>query len=171
MSDTNVRRAIEQISAVIAARPEKARARNAPATAQIVGGLQCRISGPHGESLTTDMPPAMGGNASGPSPGWLLRGALASCTATVIAMRAARLGVVLNALEVTVESESDNRGMLGLDESVSAGLEAVRTRVKIGAPEATPEQLRAIVKWADAHSPVGCTLRNAPAYSLEIDVV
>lgn len=170
MSDTSVRHAIEQIGALIATQPEKARARNAQATAQLADGLQCRISGPHGESLTTDMPPAMGGNASGPNPGWLLRAALASCTATVIAMRAAKLGVVLGTLEVTVESESDNRGILGLDESVSAGLSAVRTRVKIGAPEATPEQLRAIVKWADAHSPVGCTLRNSPAYSLEIDI-
>lgn len=170
MSSTTVRDAIEGLGAVISAQPEKARAKNAPATARIVEGLQCRISGPHGESLTTDMPPAMGGNASGPNPGWLLRSALASCTATVIAMRAATLGVALSTIEVTVESESDSRGILGLDESVSAGLGSVRTRVKIEAPEATPEQLREIVTWADAHSPVGCTLRQSPAYSLEIDV-
>lgn len=170
MSSTTVRDAIEGLGAVISAQPEKARAKNAPATARIVEGLQCRISGPHGESLTTDMPPAMGGNASGPNPGWLLRSALASCTATVIAMRAATLGVALSTIEVTVESESDSRGILGLDESVSAGLGSVRTRVKIEAPESTPEQLREIVTWADAHSPVGCTLRQSPAYSLEIDV-
>ena len=145
MSDTSVRHAIEQISAVIAAQPEKARARSAPATAHFVDGLQCRISGPHGESLTTDMPPAMGGNASGPNPGWLLRGALASCTATVIAMRAAKLGVVLNTLEVTVESESDNRGILA-----STACQRVRQCGPVDrAPEATPEQLRN-VKWADA---------------------
>lgn len=171
MSNTSVRNAIEGLGAALLAQPEKARAKNAPATARIVEGLQCRISGPHGELLTTDMPPAMGGNASGPNPGWLLRSALASCTATVIAMRAATLGVALSTLEVTVESESDNRGILGLDESVSAGLGSVRTRVRIEAPEATSEQLREIVTWADAHSPVGCTLRQSPAYSLEIDVI
>ena len=170
ISSTSVRDAIEGLSAAISVQPEKARAKNASATAKIVEGLQCRISGPHGESLTTDMPPAMGGNASGPNPGWLLRSALASCTATVIAMRAATLGVTLSNLEVTVESESDNRGILGLDESVSAGLGTIRTLVRIEAPEATPEQLRDIVAWADAHSPVGCTLRQSPAYSLEIDV-
>jgi uncharacterized OsmC-like protein len=169
MSEARIRNAIETLGAAIAAQPEKARAKNAPATARLTSGLQCRISGPHGESLTTDMPPAVGGEATGPNPGWLLRGALASCTATVIAMRAAKLGVVLSELEVTVESESDNRGMLGLDESVSAGLGVIRTRVKIASPGAGPEELENIVKWADAHSPVGCTLRHSTACSLEID--
>jgi hypothetical protein len=58
--------------------------------------------------------------------------------------------------------------MLGLDENVSAGMGAVRTRVKIAAPEVSPEELEEIVKWADAHSPVSCTLRHSPACSLEI---
>jgi uncharacterized OsmC-like protein len=168
MTSARIRNAIETLSATIASQPEKAHAKNAAATARIVGGLQCHISGPHGESLTTDMPPAVGGEASGPSPGWLLRSALASCTATVIAMRAAKLGMALSDLEVTVESESDNRGMLGLDENVSAGMGAVRTRVKIAAPEVSPEELEEIVMWADAHSPVSCTLRHSPACSLEI---
>jgi uncharacterized OsmC-like protein len=170
MSSTKVRSAIEQLSAAIATQPEKSRAKNAPATARLVDGLHCRIEGPHGESLTTDMPPAMGGNATGANPGWLLRGALASCTATVIAMRAAALGVILSSLEVTVESTSDNRGILGLDENVSAGLGSIRTRVRIAAPEVTPDQLREIVAWADAHSPVACTLRQPPACSLEIEI-
>ena len=115
------------------------------------------------------MPPAMGGTAAGPNPGWLLRSALASRTATVIAMRAAKLGVTLDTLEVTAESDSDNRGILGPDESVSAGLGAVRTKVKIGG-NAGPDALREIVAWADAHSPVGCTVRRASACSLEVEV-
>ena len=35
-------------------------------------------------------------------------------------MNAARRGINLTALEVTVEAEGDNRGILGMDESVSA---------------------------------------------------
>jgi uncharacterized OsmC-like protein len=128
------------------------------------------VTGPHGARLLTDMPPAMGGAASAPNPGWLLRSALASCTATVIAMRAAKLGIALETLEVTVESESDNRGVLGLDDTISAGLAAVRTRVRIGG-NVNSEALREIVAWADAHSPVGCTVRHASACSLEIDIV
>lgn len=171
MSVSSVRQAIERVSAAISADPTKARAKNAPATARLAAGLQCELSGPHNERLITDMPQAMGGAASGPNPGWLLRGALASCTATVIAMRAAKLGVALSSLEVTVESESDNRGILGLDENVSAGLETVRMKVKIGAATESSDALQEIVAWADAHSPVACTMRQAPGCSLEIEVV
>ena len=169
MTDRAIVEAIERTSAAIAADPAKARAKNVPATARLAGGLKCEVSGPNGERALTDMPPAMGGAASGPNPAWLLRGALASCTATVIAMRAAKLGVTLATLEVTVESESDARGLLGLDPAVTAGLGAVRTRVRIGG-SASADKLREIVAWAEAHSPVGCTVRNAPACSLEVEV-
>jgi uncharacterized OsmC-like protein len=170
MGNDAVREALERTSAAIAAEPAKARSKNVPATARLIDGLCCEVSGPHGEKLATDMPPAMGGTASGPNPGWLLRGALASCTATVIAMRAARLGVALETLEVTAESESDNRGMLGLDDGVSAGLSEVRLRVRIGGA-AAPEALREIVAWAEAHSPVGCTLQQAPSCALDVEVL
>jgi uncharacterized OsmC-like protein len=171
MSTPNVAEAIEKLNAAISADPMKARAKNMPATARLVEGLKCELTGPHKERLVTDMAPAMGGGASGPNPGWLLRGALASCTATVIAMRAAKLGVVLGSLEVTAESDSDLRGILGIDESVSSGHGPVRIKVKISAPNISPDVLREIVAWADRHSPVTCTVRQAPECSLEIDVV
>ena len=170
MSHSGIREAIENLSAAISADPAKARSKNAPATARLTEGLKCEVTGPQGQRAATDMPPAMGGAASAPNPGWYMRGALASCTATVIAMRAARLGVTLEALEVTVESDSDNRGLLGLDEKVSAGLNAVRTTVKIRG-NASAQTLREIVAWSDAHSPVGCTVRDGPDCSLEIQVV
>ena len=171
MSTAKVREAIDGLSAAISADPMKARAKNVPATARLTEGLRCELTGPYNERLVTDMAPAMGGSATGPNPGWLLRGALASCTATVIAMRAAKLGVALSNLEVTVETDSDLRGILGLDENVSAGHGPVRMKVKIGAPGASADVLREIVTWADRHSPVTCTMRQAPECSLEIDVV
>jgi len=170
MSDPGIRKAIEQLSAAIAADPAKSRAKNVPATARLTGGLRCEVTGPQGQRLETDMPPAMGGSASAPNPGWFLRSAIASCMATVIAMRAAKLGVTLEALEVTVDSDADLRGILGLDDKVSAGQHAVRTTVRIRG-SADAQTLRAIVAWADAHSPVGCTLRDAPACSLDIQVL
>jgi uncharacterized OsmC-like protein len=136
-----------------------------------VNGLQCELKGPYGERVLTDMPPAMGGAASGPNPGWLMRGAIASCTATVIAMRAAHDGIELGELEVTVETDSDLRGILGMDKSVSAGHQAIRMNVKIGSPSASPEALRALVEWAEAHSPVGCTIKDSPACRLEVQVL
>ncbi|TAK84996.1 MAG: OsmC family peroxiredoxin [Betaproteobacteria bacterium] len=166
---SGIREAIEHLSAGIAAEPAKARAKNAPATARLTEGLKCEVTGPRQERVFTDMPPATGGEGSAPNPGWLLRGAIASCTATVIAMRAAKLGVALSALEVTVETDSDLRGILGLDEKISAGQSAVRMKVRI-AGDAPPDVLRGMVKWADEHSPVGCTLRSPPAYAVDIEV-
>jgi uncharacterized OsmC-like protein len=171
MSITSINTALENISDVISADPEKARAKATPATARLVEGLRCEVTGPKGEIAHTDMPPAMGGNASAPNPGWFMRGAVAACTATVIAQRAARLGVALRLLEVTVESESDHRGILGLDERVSAGFSAMRVKVKIGADGADPSQLRGLAEWGDAHSPVACTVRNSPVTTLEVEIV
>jgi uncharacterized OsmC-like protein len=157
--------ALEKLSQTFAGYPEKARAKQAPAIATL-GGLKCRVVGPAGEEIKTDMPRAMGGNASDPNPGWFFRASLASCCATVIAMRAAHLGINLSKLEVAVESEGDARGILGLDERISAGMSALRTTVQIAADNAGPEQLEELVRWSDEHSPVGCTVREAAANTL-----
>ena len=171
MNDPRISKAIETLSVAISADPAKARAKKAPATARLAEGLKCELIGPHGERLVTDMPPAVGGTAAGPNPGWLLRGAIASCTATVIAMRAAKLGIALSNLEVTVDTDADLRGLLGLDEKISAGHQAVRMKVRISAPGESADAVRELVAWAEAHSPVGCTIRNAPQCCLEVEVV
>jgi len=169
MSTPRIREAIEILSSAFSAEPAKARAKNAPATARLNAGLQVEVTGPYNARIVTDMPPAMGGAATGPNPGWFLRAALASCTATAIAMRAAKLGITLDTLELTVESESDSRGLLGIGD-VSAALGAVRTKVKIRG-DATPEVLRDLAAWGDAHSPVGCTLRQSADCSLDVEIV
>ena len=171
MSTATIRDSIERLSSAIAADPAKAMAKNIPATARLTGGLRCELTGPKNERYVTDMPKAMGGDAAGPNPGWLLRGAAASCTASVIAMRAAKLGIALKELEVTVETDADLRGILGLDERISAGQSAMRMKVRIAAPGASPDALREIVAWGEAHSPVSCTLKHAPACSLHVEVV
>ena len=171
MTTETIREAMARLSAAIASEPAKAKAKNLPATARLREGLQCELTGAYNERLLTDMPPAMGGAAAGPNPGWLLRGALASCTATVIAMRAAKEGIALQTLEVTVETDSDLRGILGMDEAVSARHAAMRMKVRIGASGVSPEALRELVEWAEAHSPVSCTVKEAPACSLAVEVV
>jgi uncharacterized OsmC-like protein len=163
--------ALETVTATITANPEKARAKYAPATATLADGLKCKVTGPSGETIVTDMGKAMGGEASAPNPGWYFRASIAACLSTAIAMNAARRGINLTALEVTVEADGDNRGILGMDETVSAGHAALRTSVKIAAGNATPEQLADVVRFSEAHAPVGCTVRDAPPNALCIDVV
>jgi len=166
MEGSQISAALAKLSQTFAGYPEKARAKQAPATATLESGLKCRVVGPGGEEIKTDMPRAMGGNASDPNPGWFFRASLASCCATVIALRAARLGINLSKLEVAVESEGDTRGILGLDDRISAGMSALRTTVQIAADNAGPEQLEELVRWSDRHSPVGCTVREAARNTL-----
>jgi uncharacterized OsmC-like protein len=165
-----IRESLERLAGLLAAQPEKACVRPGPTTARIVAGLCCEVRGPNGETLRTDMAPAMGGAASAPAPGWLMRASLASCTATCIAMRAATQGVELTLLEVTVESEADQRGMLGLDDRIAPGPSAITARVRIGAAGVPAQELRALAEWADRHSPVASTARGSPRYALEVDV-
>jgi uncharacterized OsmC-like protein len=163
--------ALETVTAAITANPGKARAKYAPATATLTDGLKCSVTGPSGETIVTDMGKAMGGEASAPNPGWYFRASIAACCSTAIAMHAARRGINLTALEVTVEADGDNRGILGMDENVSAGHAALRTNVKIAAGNASRDQLEELVRFAESHSPVGCTVRDAPPNTLCIDVV
>ena len=117
MSTTSISDALQRVGEIMTAEPAKAHTKGVPATARLVEGLRFEVTGPSGESALTDMPTAMGGASSAPAPAWLLRAAIASCTASVIAMRAAQTGVQLTTLEATVESEVDQRGMLGLGET------------------------------------------------------
>lgn len=171
MNAIGIRESIDKASAALTANPEKARARTGPYTATVENGLRCRVDGPGGQTIYTDMPPTLGGDASAPNPGWYLRAAIASCTATVIAMRAARLGINLTTLAVRVESEADMRGLFGLDDRISAGIDKVHTHVRIGADAADPDTLRELVVWGDAHSPVACTVRTAPVCSVDVEIV
>ena len=128
------------------------------------------MSGPNRERVATTCL-LHGRRRLGADPAWFLRAGMASCAATVIAMRAAKLGIALTALEVTVESDSDLRGILGLDEKVSAGLNPMRTKVRISG-DAEPPALRALVEWADAHSPVALHHQERRrVLTLEIEVI
>jgi uncharacterized OsmC-like protein len=170
MSVDHIQNSIKEVIAYLTEHPDKARYTDQPAIAVIEEGLRCRATGPDGASVISDMPTAIGGGGAAPSPGWLSRAALASCDATIIAMRAAQEGVTLTTLEVTVDSEADDRGLLGMDDSVSAGPLSVRTRVRIGAAGVAPERLREIVVWAETHSPVSDACRRAVPTEVEVEI-
>jgi uncharacterized OsmC-like protein len=118
--------------------------------AHLVDGLRCEIEeGPW--KLATDMPVKAGGDETGPTPGTLGRGALASCLVIGISMWAARLGVPLDALEVEVQADFDVRGEMGVGD-VRAGYQEVRYLVSIDSP-ASEEALTELLETAERHSP------------------
>jgi uncharacterized OsmC-like protein len=162
-----IREAIEKASRYLSENPDAAAGTDAAATAVREDGLRFRVEGPSG-AVTTDMSESVGGGATAPTPGWLMRAALAACDATTVAMEAARDGIELGELKVSVESESDFRGVLGIDPAVSPGPVAVRVHIELTAPDATEEQLRAIVQRAEANSPVRDALAREVTMTTEI---
>lgn len=163
----SIQSAMERASNHLTEHPEAATGSDSAATAVREDGLRFRVEGPWG-SLTSDMAESVGGGGSAPTPGWLQRAALAACDATLVAMEAARDGIELTELEVAVESESDFRGVLGVDPSVHAGPLSVRVAVRLAAADASEDQLRAIVKRAEAHSPVRDALAREVPMTTEI---
>jgi uncharacterized OsmC-like protein len=170
MSKEEIKSSIESATRYLREHPEEARSTDPPAVAKLEEGLRFRVEGPKGRLVFTDMSKTVGGKESAPSPGWLFRAALASCDATVIAMRAAQLGITLEKIEVTVDSESDDRGLLGIDDSVPSWPLSSRTRILISAQGVPPERLHEVVEWAEAHSPVGDAMRRAIPCNVEIQV-
>jgi uncharacterized OsmC-like protein len=168
MGTDGIKLAIDEASAYLAAYPDEARSTDSLATARVVDGLVIRVDGPDGTTLTTDMVPSVGGTASAPSPGWLLRAAEASCVATLIAMRAAQVGVVLDELAVDVDSESDDRGLLGIDDTVRAGPLSGRVVVRIGASGTSDATLREIAAWGIEHCPVCDAVEHGVPLTKEI---
>lgn len=83
-------------------------------------------------------------------------------------MGAAQRGIDLSELEVAVSGQVDKRGILGIDDGVSPGMNPLRLHVKIGASNASEEELRELVHWGEAHSPVACT--DISAVEVEIEV-
>jgi uncharacterized OsmC-like protein len=164
----DIKSSIEAAVAYLTEHPQEALYTDSEATATLESGLRCRIVGGAGETLITDMPAAVGGSAAAPTPGWLFRAALAACDASLVAMQAAREGVSLSLLEVKVDSESDDRGILGMDKAVPAGPLSMRVRIRLQG-DATPERLAEIARLGVAHCPIHDAAERAIPIGVEVD--
>ncbi|MGI8516875.1 MAG: OsmC family protein [Acidimicrobiia bacterium] len=167
MSD-RIRDAIEAASSYLREHPDEAKYTDSVATARVVDGLSIRVEGPNGESLSTDMPSGVGGGAVAPSPGWYFRASLAACVTSLAVMRASELGIGDLTCEVEVDGESDDRGILGLDDSIVAGPLSMRIRLRLSANDADSKTLTELAQWAVDHCPVSDAVRRAVPIELEI---
>jgi len=163
-----IRTALEGASAYLAEHPDEAAYTDSLATARVVDGLHVRVDGPNGEVLETDMPAAVGGAGSAPSPGWFMRASVAACVASLATMRAAQLGLTGFACEVEVDSRSDDRGILGLDPAVPGGPLSMRIGLRMAADDAGQEALEELAVWAIAHCPVSDAVRRAIPVQVEV---
>ncbi|HEV3474945.1 MAG TPA: OsmC family protein [Actinomycetota bacterium] len=161
--------AIRSATEYLTAHPDEAQYTDSAAVASLDNGLRVTVRAPDGQTVATDMPKSVGGQDTAPSSGWLFRAALAACDTTLIAMRAAMLGVELRSVEVTIDSESNDYGILGIEESVPAGPLNVRRRVRVEAPGTNAGAIRDLVEWAVAHCPVDDATRRTIPMTLEIE--
>lgn len=161
MTSQQIRDAVRGASAYLTEHPAEARYRDSHARARLGADLRVEVVGPGGERVRTDMPKGVGGTARTPSPGWLLRAATASCVASLIGIRAAALEVPLDDVDVLVDSESDDRGILGLDEGVAAGALSMRIEVMVAAGGVDRAVIDDLVRWAVDHCPVADTVRRS----------
>jgi uncharacterized OsmC-like protein len=161
----------------LTAHPDEAAYIDSPANARLESGLRVSVQGPDGASVSTDMPASVGGGGSAASSGWLMRAAHAACVATLVAMRAAEEGVRLTRLEVAVDSDSDDRGILGAlsaegaegSEEVPPGPIRSRVRISLSADGVSEEALHQIATWAWQHCPVDDAMRRAVPVTVEVD--
>lgn len=163
-----IRAALEAAGTYLGEHPDEARYTDSLAAARVVSGLQVRVEGPNGEALETDMPAGVGGSGSHPSPGWFLRASVAACMASLAAMRAAQLGWTGFRCEVVVDSESDDRGILGLEPSVPAGPLSMRIGLRLAADGRALDQLDELAVWAVDHCPVSDAMRRGIPVHVEV---
>jgi uncharacterized OsmC-like protein len=162
--------AVARATAYLTEHPDEARYRDSAAVARLGRNLRVDVTGPGGEAIATDMPRGIGGESTVPSPGWLFRAAAAACVASLIGIRAATTGVDLDAgaVEVTVDSESDDRGILGIDDAIDAGALSVRVVVRITGTSLGHPARESLARWALDHCPVVDTAARPVPIELEV---
>ena len=136
-------------------------------TARLRAGLAVSVAdGPW--RLAADMSERVGGGGSAPDPGVYGRAALASCLAMGYAMWAARLGVPLDGVDVTVEADYDARGEFGVtDDPPSYSVVRCKVRVDSDAPEA---DLRNLARVAEQRSPYLDLFRRPIVVTTDLEI-
>jgi uncharacterized OsmC-like protein len=109
----------------------------------------------------------VGGAGAAACSGDLLLGALAACAQITCQMVAAAMGIPTQRIAVTVEGEMDLRGTLGISKDVPVGFESIQLNFDVAAPEATPEQLRALQEKTEQYCVVMQTLMRPPKLQTE----
>lgn len=118
---TKIKTALNRAFSLIEKRPEIGQ-RDFVSSASVKDGMQCKIN-EKGWSLATDVPEAMGGENTAPSPGVLFRASISSCVAMGIRMWAEQMDVQIDAINVEFMAHADARGQFGICDDVTPGFE------------------------------------------------
>ena len=121
-----------------------------------------------GFTVPMDEPPPLGGGNSAPNMVEMVLGAYGCCLTTGYVMNAALQGIKIEGIGIDVEGDLDLQGFFGLSSEASPGFTNIRTRVRLTAPEATPEQIQALHDLVVTTSPVGSILSRPVPIETEL---
>jgi uncharacterized OsmC-like protein len=107
-----------------------------------------------------DSGPSFGGQGLGPSSPELLCGVVSTCLTHMYLIAAAHLDVPLDRVEVRVTAQNNDARLLGLATVDPATPFALRAVVELDAPEATPNQLTKLHRYAE-DCPLTQLIRNS----------
>lgn len=120
-------------------------------TARVSEGLACTCAEGNWR-LGLDLPAAVGGEGAAPSPGVFVRSALTACIAMGIKMTACRFGVPVDAIEVDLVVQADDRADFGVD-GVPPGYQSFTLDIRV-ASGADPAAVEKVVADSLACSPM-----------------
>ncbi len=120
-------------------------------------------------TFVIDEPPTLGGEDAAPNPVEFALASLLSCQVVTYRFWADKLGIAVDAIDVSTEGDLDVRGIFGLQEGVRPGFGEVRLTVRIAGPE--PEKRYHELKAAvDAHCPVLDLFANPTQVTTALEV-
>ena len=115
----------------------------------------------------SDLPPALGGTGSPPSPTQYLLGALAGCAVAFIHdTLAPQLGITVDDLTVVARCRADARGLLGMDGAIP-DLEVIEIEISV-ATSASAERLAALEEVWRARCPIYLAVIKANQASVRL---
>jgi uncharacterized OsmC-like protein len=103
--------------------------------------------------FTNGEPPVLLGRNEGANPVEFLLHALAGCVTTTTVLHAAARGIEIESLTTRLVGDIDLQGLLALDD-VPPGYRQIRVEMDIKARNASDDELDALLRFAQDHSPV-----------------
>ena len=163
-----IRQSLERAVETVALKPTRG-LRTYSNVATIVEGTRCRVIEQHDE-LLVDIPRSVGGESEGPSPSMILRSAISSCVAIGIKQWAARQSVPIARVDVTLETDVDARGQLGVSDEIAPGFLGLRLAISV-VTAADPADVKDIVRRSLKYSPLMDVLQRAQAVETRIELL
>ncbi|MXO58266.1 hypothetical protein GRI89_01740 [Altererythrobacter salegens] len=155
---TETRIALERADKLVTLAPERGQ-RTYTNTARIESGTLCSVE-EKGHRFLVDAGKGLGGGNEEPTPSALLRSALSSCIAIGVKLWAARREIPIDHVEVTLETDTDARGLLGLCSRTPPGFTGMRVQIDVRSP-APREVVEDVVATSLRLSPLVDALANA----------